>query len=292
MEAKPPISYDPCRTRCRRPIAEGLAQDVEAECTMPSIQENIRRWSGFDWSRRGTEWCAGFGGVDAAWEHAILPRIRHFVPTGHILELGPGFGVWTDFLYPGRSPNPLSSRMTLVDLAPNCIEFCRQRFEQHRVECFTNDGRSLEMVPDDSVDFVFSFNSLVHADRDVITAYIRQLGAKMRPGAVGFIHHSNLGMYGDELDTMDPTHQHWRGRDMTGKLFRSLCRQSGLLCVFQELVPWGSKRFIDAHSLFVKPLPGVEYAERVKENPDYWHQARAGDHTPSAWYTLPSTAQA
>lgn len=249
---------------------------------MPSILDNVHRWKKFDWSNRGEEWCAGFGGADAAWEHAILPRITHFLPTGHILELGPGYGVWTERL------RGLSERMTLVDLAPNCIAACRKRFGKTNMKYHTNNGRSLAMVELGSIDFVFSFNSLVHADREVMREYVRQLGSKMKPGAFGFIHHSNLGEYETEIGTMDRADEHWRGRDMTAERFREDCQAARLACVHQEIIPWGSDRFIDAISLFTKPMPGQTYNEIVHRNPDFWHQARAGDHAPGAWYTRPA----
>ncbi|MCC7389653.1 MAG: class I SAM-dependent methyltransferase [Phycisphaerales bacterium] len=252
---------------------------------MPSIAENIRRWTGFDWSQRGEEWCAGYGGVESAWRHAILPRIQAFVPAGHILELGPGYGVWTDYLRPGREEEePLSRQMTLIDLAPNCIKFCRKRFGNRGMAYHVNDGRSLAKVADESIDFVFSFNSLVHADHGVMRDYLQQLGRKLKPGAWGFIHHSNLGEYAHELDVMDPAYEHWRGRDMTGAKFREDCRDAGLVCTFQELVPWGSERFIDAHSLFTRPLGGAAFREQVERNAVYWEQARSGDHSPAQWY--------
>jgi SAM-dependent methyltransferase len=251
---------------------------------MPTVLENILRWKKtFDWSNRGLEWCEGFGGADKAWDHAILPRVRTLLPAGHTLELGPGYGVWTDYL------KPLSKRMTLVDLAPNCIEFCRERFGKKGMAYHANDGRSLAFVDDGSVDLVFSFNSLVHADHDVMREYLRQLGTKMKPGAWGFIHHSNLGEYQTEIGAgaMDQSLEHWRGRDMTGDKFRQACRDAGLVCTVQEIISWGSPRFIDALSLFTRPLPGQELTERIERNPDFWHQARAGDHTPGQWYTKP-----
>jgi hypothetical protein len=51
------------------------------------------------------------------------------------------------------------------------------------------------MVPDDSIDFVFSFDSLVHAEADVMQAYLNQLVRKLKLNGVGFIHHSNIGEY-------------------------------------------------------------------------------------------------
>ena len=51
------------------------------------------------------------------------------------------------------------------------------------------------MVEDGSVDFAFSFDSLVHAEADVLGAYLGELARKLKPDGVGFIHHSNIGGY-------------------------------------------------------------------------------------------------
>lgn len=252
---------------------------------MPTVPENIKRWTNKDWSNRGEEWCAGFGGAGAAWEHALLPRIRAFLPAGHILELGPGYGVWSERLL------PLCERMTLVDVTPTCIEACRERFAGRRVDCHVNDGRTLGVLEDGSVDFVFSFNSLVHADHDVMRAYVRELAAKLRPGAFAFIHHSNLGEYASTPWPELREFWGWRGRDMTGEMLRQDCREAGLVCVMQEIIPWGSPNLIDALSLFARPLPGQGLPERVERNPGFWHQARAGDRSPGGWYARPTPSE-
>ncbi|MDQ7014362.1 MAG: class I SAM-dependent methyltransferase [Planctomycetota bacterium] len=232
---------------------------------MPTIAENLTYWKRYDWKDRGREWGKGYGSIEQGWDHAILPRVGPFLPTaGHVLELAPGYGAWTDLL------RPCCKRMTLVDLAPNCIEHCRQRFGKRGMAYHVNDGRSLAMVEEMSVDFVFSVHSLVHADHDVMRDYILQLGKIMKPGAFGFIHHSNLGEYADELESWDQKDTHWRGRDMTGEKLRNDCREAGLVCIYQEIIPWGSDKFIDAYSLFAKPRPGQRLEERVERNAEYW----------------------
>ena len=75
---------------------------------------------------------------------------------------------------------------------------------------------------------------------------------------------------------------------MTAEKFRDDCRGAGLACVYQEIIQWGSPRFIDAMSLFMRPLPGEKIDGRVERNPNFWHQARAGDHSPGASYVRPS----
>src|SRR5206468_11718086 len=94
--------------------------------------------------------------------------------------------------------------LSLHDALP-IFDACRRRFaaESH-VRCYLNDGRSLSMIPDGSVDFVFSFDSFVHLRRELVEAYLSELGRTLKIGGKGFIHHSNLAAYADSLSERVP----------------------------------------------------------------------------------------
>jgi hypothetical protein len=78
----------------------------------------------------------------------------------------------------------------LVEKADQCFEACCRRFgNEPRIKIYHNDGHSLSMLPDNSVDFVFSFDSLVHDRRGFIESYLHQLGSKLKVGGKGFFHH-------------------------------------------------------------------------------------------------------
>ena len=158
---------------------------------MPSVNENAAIWTKeWDWSREGDEWSDWLGGTEAMWFGCILPRLHAFLPAPSILEIAPGFGRWTQYL------KEQCDRLTVVDLAENCIEHCRERFkDDSHIAYHVNDGRSLEMVPNDSIDVAVSFDSLVHVDMDVLGSYVEQLQQKLTPTGVGIIHHSNMGSY-------------------------------------------------------------------------------------------------
>jgi hypothetical protein len=49
------------------------------------------------------------------------------------------------------------------------------------------------MIADRSIDLALSFDSLVHAEADVLSSYLAQLATKLRSDGVAFIHHSNFG---------------------------------------------------------------------------------------------------
>jgi hypothetical protein len=65
---------------------------------------------------------------------------------------------------------------------------------QH-IEYYVNDGRSLGMVEDSSLDFVFSHDALVHVEVEDMREYLRELALKLQPNGVAFLHHSNLAAY-------------------------------------------------------------------------------------------------
>lgn len=141
---------------------------------MPSIDWNMKEWDRrHGWPKQGEEWSQPWGSAEAQWKHTLLPRIDHFVPCGTILEIAPGYGRWTVYL------KELCKRLVLVDLSATCIAACRERFKaDKKIDYYVNDGKDLAMVEDRSIDFVFSFDSLVHVELEVLEAYVRQIQSK------------------------------------------------------------------------------------------------------------------
>jgi SAM-dependent methyltransferase len=235
----------------------------------------------YDWKDAGEEWSESWGTSAAQWSGAILPRMRDCLPTGTILEIGPGFGRWTSYL------KDYCEHLWIVDPVEECIEACRRRFAaDSRVRCYVNDGHSLSIFPDESIDFVFSFDSLVHVKQEVIEAYLGELGAKLRIGGRGFIHHSNLGQYAHSFRERLPSRvrkllikakildwEHQRDPNMSAELFRALCAQNGLHCLTQELVNWRGRRLIDCLSLFVRTRSDACPPPQIIRNPNFMREA-------------------
>ena len=254
---------------------------------MPGIDENEEVWTeGWDWSRQGDEWSSWWGGTEAMWFGALLPRIHQFVPTGTVLEIAPGYGRWTQFL------KELSEHLVVVDMAENCIEHCQRRFaDSTNIEYHINDGRSLDAVADGSIDFVFSFDSLVHADADVLAGYLDQLARKLKPEGVGFIHHSNLGSYRLARAVARRTPRRvlgplihrgvlidliaWRSDTMTAARFAEQCDAVGLACFAQESICWEHGYYlIDTLSMFALKGSRLDRGRRHVRNPLFRAEAR------------------
>lgn len=254
---------------------------------MPDVDENLTNWtSGWEWPEQGDEWSAWWGGTDALWHGALLPRIHAWVPTGTVLEIAPGFGRWTAYL------KDLAERLVIVDLTERCIDHCRERFAgSDNIDYHVGDGRSLPMVADASVDFAFSFDSLVHAETDVIGAYMGELARVLKPDGVAFLHHSNIGAYAPltriarrvrgrlhgplvrrgALINMPA----WRAESVTADSVSAQAEAAGLACIGQERINWEHGRYlIDALTLVTPRGSRWERPRRVVNNPLFTDEAR------------------
>lgn len=231
---------------------------------MPSIIENKQYWDGdYGWERGGDEWSRDWGTVPIQWYGTILPRIHRFLPAETIVEIGCGFGRWTQFL------KDHCRRLVAVDLSEMCVAACRRRFETTpHVELRSNDGTSLAFVADGAADLVFSFDALPLVDRATIDAYLGQLPRILTRDGVAFLHHSNLGAYERILSPLQrfprigallrgfgwPERDlHWRDPGVSAELVERLAMTHGLRCISQEIFRWGTKHlFVEAFSAFTK----------------------------------------
>jgi SAM-dependent methyltransferase len=253
---------------------------------MPTVEENIATWEAYDWPKGGDEWSWEWGGPHAQWNCSLLPRIYRWLPAGTILEIAPGFGRWTQYL------KDCAEHLIIVDLSEKCIAACRERFaEATNISFHVNDGRTLGMIRDGTVDFAVSFDSLVHVEVDAIESYIAELSRVLTHDGVAFLHHSNLGAHLKELELGRRTAKlpgrlqfvsgwlertgrstrnlHVRAKSVSADLVAELCNRHGLQCVAQEVVNWGGPIL---HDCFTAITPvGSRWSQSRKGmlNPDF-----------------------
>src|SRR6266480_3189362 len=253
---------------------------------MPSIEENKSYFDGnYNWTDRGDEWSAAWGGQSMQWYGTILPRIKSYIPTNRILEIACGYGRWTQYL------KDLCKNLVVVDISEECIQACKKRFSEcSHIEYHVNDGTTLDMISESSVDFVFSFDSLVHSDESVMKAYICQLQRILINGGVAFIHHSNLGEYDGTYSRIRKIPRlegllirlgileknlHWRDFSVDAKKVERFAEQNGLRCLSQEIIPWGTKRMlIDCISTIARNNSSVNSGNRIFRNRRFMEETR------------------
>ena len=158
---------------------------------MPSLEWNQRKWDQeHGWQEGGDEWSHAWGDADMQWRWVLEPRLRHYLPARRIVEIAPGYGRWTHYL------GGYCDHLTGVDISSNCVARCRERFSNRtHMTFFEGDGSSLPMVDGQTADLIFSFDSLVHVEIDVLRGYLQEIARCLAENGVAFIHHSNLGAY-------------------------------------------------------------------------------------------------
>jgi len=167
--------------------------------------------------------------IDQQWSEFIYPLISD-CDFSVVVDLAAGHGRNTERL------RHLAGKVFALDVIEEHVHFCETRFaEDSRVECLVCDGVSLTGIPDASVSLVYSFDSMVHFDSDVVRAYLGDIARVLRPGGRGMCHHSN---YTDRPIGDFRESPHWRNF-MSRELFAHYCHKEGLSIVRSELIDWG-----------------------------------------------------
>jgi len=105
----------------------------------------------------------------------ILKKIRDsfvlpFVNDQHIaVEIGSGGGRWTQYLLNFK-------RLYCVELNNNMFHYLLERFgECPNISFCQTNGTDLPGIPQNSVDFVFSFGTFVHLDVELVKKYLSSI---------------------------------------------------------------------------------------------------------------------
>ncbi|MGN6371246.1 MAG: class I SAM-dependent methyltransferase [Phycisphaerae bacterium] len=178
--------------------------------------------------------------MEGLWQALIWPMIQNA-----------DFSVTMDFACGhGRNSAKLvehAKQLLCVDVNPEAIRKCKERFAgKPGVNCILNDGATLSAIDDGAVTFIYSFDSVVHFEIDLVRTYMVEFKRVMRPGATAFIHHSNVGSgtYG--------TNVHGRS-GVSAESFKQACESVGLVCDKQRILDWGPNKKLDCITQFRKP---------------------------------------
>lgn len=159
---------------------------------MNSVARNLEEWDRrHKWTEGGDEWkgqAAACGVPYDEWKRVLVSSlIDPYAALGaRILEIGPGHGRWTEYLV------QRAGKMILVDLSPQCLEHCRERFrELSQIEYRLTDGWNLPPDLTDSIDLVWSFDCFVHIEAADMRRYFGEIARVLVPGGKAVVHHGN-----------------------------------------------------------------------------------------------------
>jgi hypothetical protein len=197
----------------------------------------------FHFGENATEWYfePSEATMDIQWEHVQAFLRKHPIDYTNTMELSCGHGRNSE-----RLAN-LSKNMVLVDVVPENILFCQNRFPNRSWHFVINNGFDLREIVAKSITFVYCFEAAVHFDIEIIISYIKEFRRVMAPRAFGFVHHSNVTAYpGKDYRTIP------HGRNfMSKEIFAHLCAHNGLEIVDQHVFDQGGPE-ADCFSLFRK----------------------------------------
>jgi ubiquinone/menaquinone biosynthesis C-methylase UbiE len=180
---------------------------------------------------------------DRQWDMVCRFLAPHPINYTNTLELACGHGRNSGKLA------ALATQMTLVDVNPENIAFCRKRFADKPWDFVVNNGYDLTAVNEWSVTFLHCFEAAVHFDLEIILAYIKEFRRVLAPGGFAFVHHSNV----DQHPGIDfRLHPHWRNF-MSKQIFAHLAIHNGLELIDQFVFDQGGPE-ADCFSLVRQPL--------------------------------------
>ncbi len=169
--------------------------------------------------------------MDGLWQRLIWPLIRE-CDFRRVVDLAAGHGRNSARL------REVAGEIVIVDINDECLAACRARFAgDGRFSFVQTDGASLAGIADASVSLVYSFDSMVHFEREVVRAYLKEARRVLEPGGRGFFHHSNYtGNEGGDFRRSP----HWRNY-MSLALFARYASEAGLLLTGSQAIDWGAE---------------------------------------------------
>lgn len=132
------------------------------------------------WGKQGYK--ETFDGYEKNWTPEIINMVRSCVDgTSIVLEIGCGAGYWTNQIA------PLCGQMYAIDLIPRPQLNSKVTYienENHQFNC--------NVIPSESIDFVFSFGVFCHLSLSACEEYLQDILRILKPNGKALL------MYGDE----------------------------------------------------------------------------------------------
>jgi len=149
-----------------------------------------------DWYAKDIEWrhnSGKSGDYDKLLEDKVQSKIGQFNKMGaqsplyNSLEIGPGYGRFSRMF--------LAWRLNyFVDILPVCQGKLEKLFppaQTKYIKFFTTDRTACPQIPDNAVNFVFSWDTFPFFTQEHIDEYLKDIHRVLMPGGYGLIHYCN-----------------------------------------------------------------------------------------------------
>lgn len=214
---------------------------------MPTIEENLKIWGdpkNWEANKHGEAWSAAWGTTEKLFKHTILPRLEPIKDLDCIVEIAPGYGRITQHLL------PYTKRLVVIDTSKTCIDYCQATFGD-KIEAYVTDGLTIPL-PADTADLVFSWDSLVHCELDVVKSYLEEAARVLKDQGLLFLHLSNFKSH------LDKPNHHMRARSVNVEAVLELLKPLTIKPIITEEINWGADFTNDFFMLAIKTNQPVE----------------------------------
>lgn len=131
-------------------------------------------------------------------EHFLSPYISEDTT---LVEIGPGGGRWTRYMLKAK-------QIYAVDYHQELLNELKSNFDAKNITFIKNNGDDFPNIPDNSIDFLFSFGTFVHLDVEIIDRYLRNMKRLLNSESNVVIHYSDktkpLGKSNEGFSENDP----------------------------------------------------------------------------------------
>ncbi|MGB1249841.1 MAG: class I SAM-dependent methyltransferase [Candidatus Promineifilaceae bacterium] len=132
------------------------------------------------------------------FEPLVFVRDRYIVPyvkpDQTALEIGPGGGRWTRYLLNFK-------QLYAVDYHEELLTQLKKVFDRPNIAFVKNDGTDFPGIPEQSIDYLFSFGVFVHLDLALIEAYLANMKPLLKPTANVVIQYSDMTKIMGQINT-------------------------------------------------------------------------------------------
>ncbi len=176
--------------------------------------------------------------MDGFWNTIIWPILsRHEIDLSTTMDFACGHG---------RNARKLreagAGPITLVDVNPENIAYCESTLAPlGGYETFLNSGFDLASISEKKFTHIYSFDSMVHFDLEIMLSYIGEFARVLAPLGTAFVHHSNFTERPGAPFRDNPG---WRNF-MSDAIFRHAALRNDFDILEQTVIDWGGVDKLD-----------------------------------------------
>ena len=215
-----------------------------------------------NWYQKDLDWRESIkqqGEFDTLLFEQVKNKIEQFAKTGsqaeffNSLEIGPGYGTYSKCF--------LAWRLNFfLDLLPFCESKIKKQFnpQHHRyLKFYTTHRTNCGLIPDNAVNFIFSWDTFTFFTQDHIDEYLRDMKRVLLPGGYCFIHYADCFF---EKDLNESKRGYWNYN--TKPAMKQLIEKNGYTIIEMEQFCPGAN-----YAVFQKPGNQNPVVYRVLEAP-------------------------